>query len=165
MFGLGLLCWVRESVLSSKAPHREKVKFVLDGDEDGKGKGKKGNACLNLGVTKREDSVKMVAFFFSFLLFFFWSIFFFFFWSSSFPRWNVVFQPEFGRGGGYSLFRLFFDGMANNNMEANQEEDECQEPKSVLVKRSQDRRRDGGELLGWEVGNMRVRSKVVRGDG
>lgn len=27
MFGLGLLRWVRESVLSSKAPHREKVKF------------------------------------------------------------------------------------------------------------------------------------------
>ena len=47
VFGLGLLCWVRESVLSSKAPHRERVKFVLDGDEDGKGKGKKGDACLN----------------------------------------------------------------------------------------------------------------------
>ena len=27
MFGLGLLRWVRESVLSSKAPHRERVKF------------------------------------------------------------------------------------------------------------------------------------------
>ncbi len=53
VFGLGLLCWVRESVLSSKAPHRERVKFVLDGDEDGKGKGKKGDACLNLGMTKR----------------------------------------------------------------------------------------------------------------
>ena len=41
MFGLGLLRWVRESVLSSKAPHRERVKFVLDGDEDGKGKEKR----------------------------------------------------------------------------------------------------------------------------
>ena len=40
MFGLGLLRSVRESVLSSKAPHREWVN-VLDGDEDGKGKGKK----------------------------------------------------------------------------------------------------------------------------
>lgn len=41
MFGLGLLRWVRESVLSSKAPVRERVKIVLDRDEDGKGKGKK----------------------------------------------------------------------------------------------------------------------------
>ena len=58
MFGLGLLRWVRESVLSSKAPHRDRVKFVLDGDEDGKGKGKKSDACLNLGMTKLEDSVE-----------------------------------------------------------------------------------------------------------
>ena len=45
-FGLGLLRWVRESVLSSKAPHRERVKFVLDGDEDGKGKGKRDTLAL-----------------------------------------------------------------------------------------------------------------------
>ena len=57
MFGLGLLRWVRESVLSSKAPHRGRVKFVLDGDEDGKGKGKMGDACLNLAMTKRPDGV------------------------------------------------------------------------------------------------------------
>lgn len=41
MSGLGLLRWVRESVLSSKAPVRGRVKIVLDRDEDGKGKGKK----------------------------------------------------------------------------------------------------------------------------
>ena len=70
MFGLGLLRWVRESVLSSKAPHRERVEFVLDGDEDGKGKGKKRDACLNLGMTKREDSVD---------LFLWWGLFFAFF--------------------------------------------------------------------------------------
>lgn len=89
MFGLGLLRWVRKSVLSSKAPHRERVEFVLDGDEDGKGKGKKGNACLNLGVTKRKDSVDgwggLPWLFLGFSLAFF--------------LWNVVFQPEFGRGG------------------------------------------------------------------
>lgn len=56
MSGLGLLRWVRESVLSSKAPHRERVNFVLDGDEDGKGKGMKGDACLNLGMTKPGKS-------------------------------------------------------------------------------------------------------------
>lgn len=74
MFGLGLLRWVRESVLSSKAPHREKVKFVLDGDEDGKGKGKKGDACLNLSMTKRPDSAKLA---FSFLFLSFFPSFFF----------------------------------------------------------------------------------------
>ena len=89
-FGLGLLRWVRESVLSSKAPHRERVEFVLDGDEDGKGKGKKGDACLNLAMTKREDSVvgPGCVVFFSFFLFLLALGMYF----------NVMFQPESGLG-------------------------------------------------------------------
>ena len=78
--GLGLLRWVRESVLSSKAPLRERVKFVLDGDEDGKGKGKKGDACLNLCITKRVNSVMAKYLRAAF---------------PSFPLWNVM--PEVDR--------------------------------------------------------------------
>ena len=63
-FGLELLRWVRESVLSSKAPHRERVEFVLDGDEDGKGKGTKGDACLNLVMTKRPPDRREMPFFY-----------------------------------------------------------------------------------------------------
>lgn len=35
---------------------------MLDGDEDGKGKGKKGDACLNVGMTKRKIEQKSVGF-------------------------------------------------------------------------------------------------------
>ena len=102
MFGLGLLRWVRESVLSSKAPLRERVNFVLDGDEDGKGKGKKEDACLNLGMTKRQDSVKYRDVRFCFLCLLFLSFSFF---SPPFlialhhlecTFSYVVFQPKFG---------------------------------------------------------------------
>ena len=42
--------------------------------------------------------------------------------------------------------------MANNNLEANQEEDRCQEPKSVF-KGLKIEQGTGGEMLGWEVVN------------
>ena len=53
-FGLGLLRWVRESVLSSKAPHRERVKFGCWMEtRTERGKGRREYACLDFGMTKR----------------------------------------------------------------------------------------------------------------
>ena len=48
MFGLGLLRWVRESVLSSKAPHRERVKFGCWMEtRTERGKGRRETLALN----------------------------------------------------------------------------------------------------------------------
>ena len=121
MFELGLLRWVRESVLSSKAPLRERVNFVLDGDEDGKGKGKKEDACLNLAMTKRQDSVKYrdVRFSFSSFLSLFFSFFFFLSSLLHCTTWNALFlmlcfSPNLapnGKGSSLSLFDFSFGNL------------------------------------------------------
>ena len=86
---------------------------MLDGDEDGKGKGKKGDACLNVGMTKRKIEQKSVGFgLLSYSLLALWDgpccLFHFF----TFSLWNVVFQPECGRGGGTMFLTFgFFGGM------------------------------------------------------
>ena len=81
---------------------------MLDGDEDGKGKGKKGDACLNVGMTKRKIEQKSVGFglfppgtlgsWMGPVVFF------------TFSLWNVVFQPECGPGVGTMFLTLDFSG-------------------------------------------------------